>query len=137
MQALTRYGRRMIRRLPAPAALALSMAAALAPLPAAAQAKLNDSGPIGTVERGRYVCELPGRADGPAGIAQEDQGFRITSASRYATSAGEGTYLRRGNVLVMTTGPHKGERYLVVSSGFLRRLEQGRPGPLRCVRSAR
>ena len=48
-------------------------------------------GPIGTIERGTYVCELPGNADGPRGEILADQGFVIRSASRYSSSQGGGT----------------------------------------------
>lgn len=91
-------------------------------------------GQIGTLERGAYVCELPGDAAGPAGVEQEDMSFRIASASRYSARAGGGTYLRRGDVMEMTSGPRNGERYQIVSEHFLRKLDDGRPGRLRCVR---
>jgi hypothetical protein len=102
--------------------------AALAASPALAQ------GAIGTVERGAYVCELPGDAAGRAGIEQPELGFTIESASRYSTSQGGGTYLRRGNTLTFTSGPRQGESYAVVSASFLRKMENDQPGRLRCVR---
>ncbi len=115
-------GARMIRSLPA--------AALLAALPAIAAAQ----GPIDTVPRGSYVCEMPGDAAGQAGIPQPDRSFRIKSSSRYATSRGGGLYLRRGDRLNMTSGPLKGETYLVIRPGFLReRQPDGKPGRLRCV----
>jgi hypothetical protein len=94
-------------------------------------------GAIGTVERGAYVCELPGDAAGRAGVVQPAQALTIESASRYSSPQGEGTYLRRGDTLVLTSGPRQGESYAVVSTGFLRRIEQGQPGRLRCVRGGR
>jgi hypothetical protein len=93
-------------------------------------------GPIGTLPRGPYVCELPGDAAGPAGVRQPQANFVIESASRYSAPQGAGTYLRRGDTLVMTSGPRQGETYTIISEGFLRRLENGRPGPLRCVLGA-
>ena len=87
-----------------------------------------------TVERGAYVCELPGSADGKAGIEQPDRALTIQSASRYSSPQGSGTYLRRGDTLTLTSGPREGERYAVISTGFLRRIEDGKPGRLRCVR---
>ena len=90
-------------------------------------------GAIGTVERGAYVCELPGSADGKAGIEQPDRALTIQSASRYSSPQGSGTYLRRGDTLTLTSGPREGERYAVVSPGFLRLIEDGKPGRLRCV----
>ena len=119
---------RMLRAfLNALAALVLA-AVAFAAIPAIAQ------GEIGTLERGAYVCELPGDATGRAGVVQPDENFTIASASRYTSPQGAGTYLRRGNVLEMTSGPRNGERYQVVSANFLRKLENGEPGRLRCVR---
>ena len=105
--------------------------AALAAVPALGQ------GAIGTVERGSYVCELPGDAAGRPGIVQPGESFVIESASRYSSAAGSGTYLRRGNTVTFTSGPRKGESFAVVGSGFLRRTENGQPGRLRCVRSGR
>ena len=111
-----------------PIAIAL---AALAAAPALAQ------GAIGTVERGAYVCELPGDASGSAGVVQPEQALTIESASRYSSPHGSGTYLRRGDMLQLTSGPRRGESYTVVSDGFLRRIEDGKLGRLRCVRSGR
>lgn len=107
----------------------------LAPLAMLAAAPAVAQGAIGTVERGTYVCELPGDAAGLAGRAQPDRSFRIKSASRYASPQGAGTYLRRGDTLVLTSGPRQGEEYHVVSPGFFRLIVDGKPGPLRCVRA--
>jgi hypothetical protein len=109
---------------------ALCAAVSLA-IPASAQ------GPIGTVQQGRYVCELPGDAAGPRGVEQEGARFRIENASRYIADSGSGTYLRRGNELEFTSGPRNGERYQVVTPAFLRKLEEGKPSRLRCVRRER
>ena len=94
-------------------------------------------GAIGTVERGTYDCELPGATGSSAGVAQPDQSLTIESASRYSAPQGAGTYLRRGDTLVLTSGPRQGESYAVLSTGFLRRIEGGQPGRLRCVRAGR
>jgi hypothetical protein len=104
-----------------------ALAASCLPAPAVAQ------GPIGTITRGPYVCELPGDAGAAAGQVQAEAGFVIESSSRYSGPSGVGTYLRRGDSVVMTSGPRQGETYMVVSAGFLRRMENGRPGRLRCV----
>jgi hypothetical protein len=92
-------------------------------------------GGIGTVERGAYLCELPGDAGGSAGVPQPAQALTIQSASRYSSPQGSGTYLRRGDTLQLTSGPRRGESYAVVSGSFLRRIEDGKPGRLRCVRT--
>jgi hypothetical protein len=106
--------------------LLFSLALALA-APAVAQ------GAIGTVPRGTFVCELPGDAAGRAGIPQPERNLTIDSASRYSSPQGSGSYLRRGDVLTLTSGPRQGESYAVISDGFLRLIEGGKPGRLRCV----
>ena len=91
-------------------------------------------GAIGTVARGTFACELPGDAAGQVGIPQPERNFTIESASRYSSPQGNGAYLRRGDTLTLTSGPRQGESYAVVSEGFLRLVEGGQPGRLRCVR---
>ena len=92
-------------------------------------------GAIGVIPRGVYNCELPGDAAGGAGVPQLERRFSIKSASRYTSPQGSGTYLRRGDTVTLTSGPRQGERYTVVSDNFLRLIENGQPGPLRCVRT--
>jgi len=104
---------------------------------AASAASALAQGAIGTVERGSYVCELPGDAAGRAGVVQSAEGFTIESASRYSAPQGSGTYLRRGNTVLLTSGPRQGESYALISAGFMRRIENGQPGRLRCVRTGR
>jgi hypothetical protein len=91
-------------------------------------------GAIGIVPRGTFACELPGDATGQAGIAQPARNITIEGASRYSSPQGSGSYLRRGDTLTLTSGPRQGESYAVMSEGFLRLIENGRPGRLRCVR---
>ena len=93
-------------------------------------------GPIGTVLRGPYQCELPGDAAGQAGIPQPQASFVIETSSLYSSPQGKGAYLRRGERLMMTSGPRQGESYAIVSKHMMRRMENGRPGRLRCVLSA-
>ena len=110
-------------------ALAFAATAMLAS-PAAAQ------GPIGTVTRGSYQCELPGNAAGRASVRQEAEDFRIISASRYRSPQGGGTYLRRGHTLTMTSGPRNGTAYRILSANFVRKLDaDGKVSRLRCVRT--
>ncbi len=97
----------------------------------------SGQGQIGTIERGQYTCELPGDASGAVGIHQPQEDFRIASASRYRADNGDGTYLRRGDVVTMTSGPRNGAQYAVISANFLRKLEGGAPGRLRCIRGQR
>jgi len=90
-------------------------------------------GAIGTVQRGTFACELPGDAGGQAGVAQPARDITIESASRYSSPQGQGSYLRRGDTLTLTSGPRQGESYAVITEGFLRLIEGGQPGRLRCV----
>lgn len=121
----------VLRILTALALGAVALAALAMPSPAFAQ------GQIGTIERGQYVCELPGDAGRQVGVEQTELNFRIASASRYITAEGSGTYLRRGDIVIMTSGPRQGESYAVMTSNFLRKIENGQPGRLRCLRHSR
>lgn len=105
----------------------------IAALAAMAATSVSAQGPVGTLERGAFTCERPGHAAGRAGIEQPDAGFSIIGASRYSSPQGDGTYLRRGDIVTFTSGPRSGEAYAVISPGFLRRIENGVPGALRCV----
>ncbi len=106
-------------------------------LAAASASPTTAQGQIGTIERGWYVCELPGTAGNEVGVEQPAESFQIASASRYVAPEGSGTYLRRGNVVTMTSGPRNGDKYAFISNGFLRKIENGEPGRLRCVRRER
>lgn len=110
-------------------------AALLATAPLAAQSV--PPGQIGTIERGTYNCEMPGDVTGGVGVPQPDESFGIENASRYSSAKGGGTYLRRGDTVTFTSGPRQGESYRVVSPSFLRRIDNGQPGRLRCVRTGR
>jgi hypothetical protein len=92
-------------------------------------------GPIDTINRGEYFCELPGDATGPAGHLLPAEGFQILNGSSYTTANGGGAYLLTGNLLVMTSGPKRGQRYNRLSSNFLRKLAaDGSESTVRCVR---
>lgn len=95
-------------------------------------------GPIDTIHRGEYHCELPGDATGPAGHPLPEEGFEILSGSSYMTARGGGAYLLTGDLLVMTSGPKRGQRFNRRSSNFLRKLApDGAESALRCVRRMR
>lgn len=115
----------------------MRLIAVLAVATLAVAAQVSAQGQIGTIERGQYTCELPGDAGGAAGIHQPAEDFRIASASRYRADSGDGTYLRRGDVVTMTSGPRNGAQYAVISPNFLRKMDAGAPGRLRCVRRDR
>ncbi len=91
-------------------------------------------GQIGTLARGAYICELPGDAAGRAGEVQDGASFTVLTSSRYTANDGGGTYLRRGDVVEMTSGPHAGRRFRVLSENFLRLIEDDKPSRMRCVR---
>ncbi|MCB2080845.1 MAG: hypothetical protein KDE55_24485 [Novosphingobium sp.] len=95
-------------------------------------------GQIGTLEQGRYTCELPGDASGATGEHVPEADFRIVSASSYRANGRIGSYLLTGDRVVMTSGPHQGVRFHRVSTGFLRVIgKDGKDGPLRCVLTTR
>ena len=108
---------------------------ALLPHPAlAAEPTPVPGGEIGTLEQGRYVCELPGDATGPAGRHVADADFTVISASNYRAKGRQGSYLLTGDRVTMTSGPHKGRRLHRLSRGFLREVDaDGSDGLLRCV----
>ena len=108
------------------------IAAALLPSPSLADER------VGTIERGTYLCELPGSAASDASIPQPHEGFRIVGGSRYESAAGGGTYVRQGRRLVMTSGPRGGTVYAITRGSVLRKLDaNGEATRLRCLRQGR
>jgi hypothetical protein len=102
---------------------------------AAAPALGAPGGAIGTMQRGHYVCELPGDAAAAAGQRVPDSDFSITNASSYQSAGLAGTYLLTDDVLTMTSGPMQGQRYRKKSGNFLRLIApDGSDSALRCVR---
>jgi len=100
-----------------------------------AEIPLPPGGPLRTMPHGNYECALPGDAGSEAIVVVEDENFRISTASRYTSSAGEGTYLMRGDNLVFTRGPKKDERFVRIGDNQLRRLDEaGERTPLLCTR---
>jgi uncharacterized cupin superfamily protein len=92
-------------------------------------------GPLDSLEPGRYVCEQPGDATGPAGLRQDDETFVVLNAGSYEALGGRGTYLVTGDVVTITSGPKNGQRFRRVTANFMRKLgADGKEGTLRCVR---
>lgn len=87
-------------------------------------------GALGTLERGLYRCEAPGDAGGPAGIPREEEDFEVISSSRYIVHDGRGVYLRKGDLVTITSGPRKGAQYRLESEQHLVKL--GNAENLRC-----
>lgn len=93
---------------------------------------------IGTLQKGRYECGMPGDATGPAWIVDAELGFWIVGASSYESSQGRGTYLRSGDSVTFTRGPFKGVRLQRLGSGLLQEvLPGGNLGRMRCHRVGR
>lgn len=114
---------------------ALILLAALVACAPAQTIRPVPGGEIDVLQQGRYVCELPGDATGPAGIRQEQEDFSVHNGSRYSTTAGRGTYLLVGDTVTMTSGPKRGQQFRQVSNNFLRKLDgAGKESNLRCVR---
>jgi hypothetical protein len=106
----------------------------VASLVIAAPTSAVTGGEIGTLEQGRYTCELPGDATGPAGRHVPEADFTVISASSYRANGTLGSYLLTGDRVVMTNGPHRGQKFHRLSRGFLRRVNaDGSDGALRCV----
>lgn len=108
----------------APFAASLILAAAVT------VSSVTGIGQLGTLERGLYRCETPGDAGGPAGIPREDEDFEVISSSRYVVPGGRGVYLRKGDLVTITSGPRKGAQYRLESERHL--LKVGSEEDLRC-----
>ena len=96
---------------------------------------LPPGGPLRTMPHGNYQCAMPGDAGGEAIVVVEEENFRISTASRYTSADGDGTYLMRGDNLVFTRGPKKDERFLRIGDNQLRKLDDaGERTRLLCTR---
>ncbi len=114
--------------------LKLALPLVLIAVPAMAQ----ERGKLGTLPLGRYLCELPGDAVGPASVPVDDAWFDIANASSYDAEGGSGTYLLTGKDVVFTRGPMKGARFERVTDRRLDRTDlAGELARLRCVRTGR
>jgi hypothetical protein len=101
----------------------------------AGSASAVPGGKLGTLDRGAYVCETAGDAATGRGVPVPEAGFEITNSSTYLTTLGSGRYLRTGDLVTMTSGPRKGERFQVQSERFLRQAaSNGSETGLRCIR---
>ena len=110
-------------------AILLFAAAVASPLAAA-------EGPLGTLPTGRYLCELPGDAAGPASRPVAGAWFDVINASSYVTDGGEGTYLLTGDSVEFTRGPLRGAKFVRTGARALKRTDIGGPyAKLRCVRT--
>ena len=111
---------------------------ALASFLALLAAPVAGKGELGTLPLGRYLCELPGDAGGPASVPVDGAWFDIVNASSYDAEGGSGTYLLAGKRIVFTRGPMKGAEFERVSSRRLDRTDlDGELSRLRCVRTGR
>jgi hypothetical protein len=109
--------------------------AASGPLLSQTRAPVPGGGMLRTLPHGDYECALPGDAAGDAYVVVEDEGFRISTASRYSSMLGDGTYILRGTALTFTRGPKNGDRYERVGENQLRKLDaNGQRSALLCTR---
>lgn len=90
---------------------------------------------LGTLQRGRWECALPGDAGAEAFRVIEAERFRIGNASSYESPEGAGIYLLSGTELVFTRGPKKDQRYLQLGENTLqKRNADGSLSKLICTR---
>lgn len=112
--------------------LLTAFAAALA---AASPLLAQDGRMLRTMPHGSYQCALPGDASGDAYKVVDQANFSIGTASRYTSAQGGGTYLLRGNELVFTRGPKKGQQFKRVGTNQLRKMNaDGSLGKLLCTK---
>ncbi len=98
-------------------------------------ASLPPGGALRTMPHGNYQCALPGDAGSAPFVVVEEQNFRISTASRYQTGEGSGTYIMRGRELLFTRGPRKGEQFRQIGDNQLRKLDAaGEDTDLLCTR---
>ena len=91
-------------------------------------------GEIGILEKGRYVCEVPGGDTGPSRLHVPTEDFTVITASSYRVAGKSGSYLLTGDRMVMTSGPFRGKRYHRLSRGLLRLVDdEGGDISVRCV----
>lgn len=114
----------------------LILTALAAAIAAAVPSGAQDGRPLRTLPHGTYQCALPGDAQGEAFETVESEGFSIIPGSGYRDAKGvRGIYLLRGNELVFTSGPKKGQRFQRQGNNTLKRLEaSGEIGRLTCTR---
>ena len=122
-RALSAQGR--VWQSAAAASLLLALAAPLAAVP---------GGDVGTLEIGRYACEVPNPQDVARGSPVAGAGFSVVNASNYRSDGVMGSYLRIGDGVTFTSGPRDGEHWRMMSKGTLLRLDTaGADTSLRCV----
>ena len=87
---------------------------------------------------GRYECALPGDATGAAWLPVPEVSFKLSSASRYSSDQGIGTYIMKGKDFTFTRGPLRGTRYRRTGDNELQIVEaDGSLGRMICVRQSR
>lgn len=113
--------------------LRFALPAMILTLPATAFAV--PGGPIAVLAPAAYACEMPGDATSAAGYRVDAENFTIANSNSYTTVEGRGTYLLTGDLLVLTSGPKRGQKFRRISDNYLRKLDaRGNDTPLRCVR---
>ncbi|WP_428333913.1 hypothetical protein [Novosphingobium sp.] len=94
-------------------------------------------GLLRTLLLGYWVCETKGDAE-TAPRRLLDDSFRIVPDSSYRTAKGVGgSYLLLGNDLMMTSGPFRSRKYILVGLGILHPINaSGQRTSDRCVRQS-
>ncbi len=95
-------------------------------------------GMLKTMPHGQYECALPGDATGAAWETVPEISFKLSSASRYSSEQGRGTYIMKGKEFTFTRGPLKGVRYRRTGENELQSvMADGSLGRIICVRQIR
>lgn len=93
---------------------------------------------IGTLPIGHYTCELPGHALSPSGIHRPELDFDILNASSYRAAGTAGSYLLVGDILTLTGGTRRGQRFRRLRTGLLRMIgPNGSDHAIRCFKQSR
>lgn len=112
------------------------LAAFCLPLCLASPSIAAPGGALGTIEPGKWFCEVPGDAAAPAKAVPTENFTAVKDSSYRAADGSEGHYLLLGDVLTMTSGALRGNRYTLDSQATMRKLgPSGEPVALRCVRA--
>jgi len=102
----------------------------------AAPAQAAPGGELGTLELGKWFCELPGDAAAPAVPVPAETFTAVPDSTYIAGKDVAGSYLLLGDELVMTTGALKGHRFHLETAATIHLIDdKGNATGLRCVRA--
>ena len=99
-------------------------------------AQAAPGGELGTLELGKWFCELPGDAAAPAVPVPAETFTAVPDSTYIAGDDVAGSYLLLGDELVMTTGALRGHRYHLETAATIHLIDdKGNETGLRCVRA--